>query len=273
MRKYITTLLLPLVLALSAAYFMFRFSEPPEAVMVRVVTVTRNIKEGEVITSDDLSRTEFPAEYLPKGALTNPADAEGKYAKRALEAGDLLFMHSLSDAPIADPGFVLYPLSVNWAQAGLVRPNDVIDIYAMGAQGSSAGLGAIRPILSKVKVVYVLDSNGRSIGLMEPAGESVFQRSTSTSQEEPSLIVLALSPDQADILAAHQRDSVKIVIHSLREGADSKAADSTPGSFLPSPISGDSNLNNSNDDPFFDEPESDFFNDNSGDQPDSLDIN
>jgi Flp pilus assembly protein CpaB len=61
---------------------------PPRTDLVPIVVAARDIPRGQTITGELIKTREFPKDFLPLGAITQPEDAIGRTVAIPLTKGD-----------------------------------------------------------------------------------------------------------------------------------------------------------------------------------------
>jgi pilus assembly protein CpaB len=122
---------------------------------VPVMVADRNLKYGEVLTSDDVRQVDWPEKSLPEGTFASPEDVfskgEGVYrvVLRAMEQNEAILAVKVTepgeDAGITSrlaPGMRAFALKVDVASgvSGFLRPGDKVDVYWTGTM-ETAGIG------------------------------------------------------------------------------------------------------------------------------------
>jgi pilus assembly protein CpaB len=174
------------LLAGSAA-FGLQVLAPPPAAGVPVLVAARDVAAGTVLAGADVRRVERPAGTVPTGALTGRRQATGATVSAAVRRGEVLTdvrlagadsLHGLAAGLVAAP--------VRLADAGtvtLLRPGDVVDVLAAGADGATEA----RLAASAVRVLVVPRTDPDRLGL--PSGDG-------------ALLLVATTPSSAARLAA-----------------------------------------------------------------------
>jgi Flp pilus assembly protein CpaB len=157
---------------------------PASGALVDVAVASSDLPPGSTLTAQDISLEPLPADYLPPGAMTDPADAVGRTIAGAISAGEPITQSRLvTQGPRAD-GLHTVPVRLADAEAaGLLVPGSVIDLVL--ASGDAGG----RVIAEGVQVVTVpRRETGAGFG--------------ATSRTTGSLIVVATDRRTAVALAA-----------------------------------------------------------------------
>lgn len=104
---------------------------------VYVVIAQKDIPENVAISTDDIAKQEFPAEFAPPGALASPDIAIGKYTTARIVKGEILTAPLISEtkktgalAAVVPEGKVAMAVTVNDSldSLGALRPGDHVDI-------------------------------------------------------------------------------------------------------------------------------------------------
>jgi Flp pilus assembly protein CpaB len=185
------------LLAGSAA-FGLQVLAPPPAAGVPVLVAARDVPAGAVLADADVRLVQRPAGTVPSGALTGARQATGSTVSTGVGRGEVL-----TDARLAGTaslrglgdGLVAAPVRIaDGATAAMLRPGDVVDVLAAGADGASEA----RLAASAVRVLVVPRSAQERLGL---------------GSGEGALLLVATTPATAARLAAAAvSDRLSVVI-------------------------------------------------------------
>jgi Flp pilus assembly protein CpaB len=160
---------------------------PPSAA---VLTVTRDLPAGAVVTRDDVRRTAVPVGLRPTGALSRPAQAVGRLVAGPVRRGEPLTDVRLLGAALLPPGHeVALPVRLaEPATASIVVAGDRVDVLSAAPDGAATA----EVVASGVRVLAVPDVGGAGDG---------------------ALLVLAASrPAAARLAAAAVTGSLSVVV-------------------------------------------------------------
>jgi Flp pilus assembly protein CpaB len=107
---------------------------------VPVVTAVRHVDAGQALTAADVTLTAVPAQYVPDGALTDPAQAVGRLTVAPLPRGGIVTADALVAATgrAATPGRLILLIPVNPADlAGLLQPGQAVTLLLSDGFGTS----------------------------------------------------------------------------------------------------------------------------------------
>ena len=171
-----------------------------------IVSVTKDIKEGDEITAEMVQTVEVGAYNLPQNLMTDKKEVVGKYATADLAAGDYILSSKLSAVPAAENAY-LYNLdgtkqaisvtikSFAVGLSGKLESGDIVTVIVADYQGK--GETAIPPELQYVEVISVTASSGYDANTGEVVDE----------KELPSTVTLLVTTEQAKVLAELEQDS------------------------------------------------------------------
>jgi len=111
---------------------------PTSADLVDVIVASADLPAGSTLTEQDLAVDAIPADYVPPGAVTDPADALGRIIASGIATGEPLTRSRLmTDGPRPD-GLHTVPVRLADAEAAtLLSPGSVIDlVLASGDTGA-----------------------------------------------------------------------------------------------------------------------------------------
>jgi pilus assembly protein CpaB len=201
-------LIIGLVLALGTGALLLTYlmSLRPTAVATKpVVVATRDIPARAVITNDFVVVQQRNATETDSDAIGNPKDVVGKYTLVSIPAGSVVSaskigLSSASTLPAKLPvGMRAMSISIDnvKAVAGLITPGDRVDVIAIPPR---SGAEAVRgyTILRGTLVLAMGTDLQTTTATPSPGGAS------------PSLstVTLALTPNQADLLAGADVNTV-----------------------------------------------------------------
>ena len=173
----------------------------------QIVRVAKDVKAGEVITSDMVAVVEVGGYNLPEDVIKQKETAVGKYAVADLSAGDYILPAKLSDAPAAENAY-LYNLdgtkqavsvtikSFANGLSGKLQSGDIVSVMVADYAGS--GKTITPPELQYVEIISVTASSGYDANTGEASDED---------KELPSTVTVLASPEQAKVLAELELDS------------------------------------------------------------------
>lgn len=123
---------------------------PVSASLVDVAVAAADLPPGSTLTADDIAVAPMPADYLPPGAVLDPAEAVGRTLTSAIAAGEPVTQSRLlAQGPRAD-GLHTVPVRLADAEtAALLAPGAVIDLVL--PSGDAGG----RVVAEAVQVVTV----------------------------------------------------------------------------------------------------------------------
>jgi pilus assembly protein CpaB len=185
-----------LVASIGISQVMERNGRPQAALeTVPIYVALHNINLGDPIDMSMLSLQEWPKDKVPRGAISDPAELEGRRPRTAIIEGEpILDAKLLAKGQIADPiraiapGMRLKTIAVNAesSSAGLLGPGDRVDVqlFVKADRNNNIMQAQSKVILQNVRVFAV---------------DSTVQR-TSEGGEERTLaktVSLMLTPEQA----------------------------------------------------------------------------
>ena len=109
---------------------------------VEVCVATRDIAAGERLDAAAVERRLWVADLLPKGAVSDSAEAVGKTATSSILSGEVICAkrfeegRGVLDIPAGQVA-VSVPAKAVQAVGGAIRPGMSVDVYTSGASGTS----------------------------------------------------------------------------------------------------------------------------------------
>jgi pilus assembly protein CpaB len=188
-----------LVASIGISQVMDRNSKRPAALeTVPIYVALHNINLGDPIDAKMLSLEEWPKDKVPRGAISELSELEGRRPRTAIIEGEpILEGKLLAPGQIADPirsipkGYRLKTIAVDAEKsaAGLLGPGDRVDVQLFVRKDQRAGIDS-----SKSKVIL---QNIRVFAV-----DQTVQRSPDGSEERTiaKTVSLLLKPEQASKL-------------------------------------------------------------------------
>jgi len=138
-------ILLGIILAIAAAAVTFRMLQQPAAQpgvqTQKVVVAAQDIPKGNTLSPDVVELKELPANLVPAGAMSNPADVTGKLARSDIFKGQVILQAVLVDKEtMAKEGGVAslmipkgkvaiaFPIDTLSGVAYALQPGDRVDV-------------------------------------------------------------------------------------------------------------------------------------------------
>ena len=111
---------------------------PTSADLVDVIVASADLPAGSTLTEQDLAVDAIPADYVPPGAVTDPADALGRMIASGIATGEPLTRSRLMTNGPRPDGLHTVPVRLADAEAAtLLSPGSVIDlVLASGDTGA-----------------------------------------------------------------------------------------------------------------------------------------
>jgi len=175
-----------------------------------IYVATRNINLGDPIDAKMLSLQEWPKDKVPRGAISNLKDLEGRRPRTAIIEGEpILEGKLLAAGQIADPissikkGMRLKTIGVDAEKsaAGLLKPGDRVDVQLFVRKDQRTGIDTAKSkiILQNIRVFAV---------------DQAVQRGAEGGDEKTiaKTVSLMLTPEQASKLAlAEQIGEISLI--------------------------------------------------------------
>lgn len=161
-----------------------------------IVVAALDIPYGTKIEGAQIKLVEWPDNNIPRGAITDPAEAEGKISKRELLPGEPILMDRISEhvsgstlSAIVEPNKRAITVRVNdvVGVAGFLLPGNRVDVLATRKQKKGATTSTI---LENIKVLAV-------------------DQSASTDKEKPVVVravTLEMTPRETEQLVKSREE-------------------------------------------------------------------
>lgn len=231
-------ILLGLVLASAAGLSVFQLTQKSaqaaKVEMVRVVVVAQDVPERMVLEAGALAVKTMPAELVPVGAITDPAEAVGRMASVRLYSGEVLLAAKLADtkgqsglAYTLAPGQVVitWPAS-DIITTGAIHPGDTVDVLVTRIPPERRGQTG-EPITEDPITTQTTMQNLRvlAIGSVAPGVQSAKQENAAALAP---LVTFAVSHQDAVTLKA-LKDSQQFKLELvLRAAGDETLVETQP---------------------------------------------
>ena len=194
-----------------------------EVTVTKVVVIKKTIDRGKVLQAEYLELKDWPAKYVPEGALTKIEDAVGRIAMNKIMTGEPILEGKLV-APgmyrgagnLVRPGMRAYTIvSANAASsvAGLILPGDHVDIIltVQSDLNDGSGGGTSTTLLQNVEILAI----DRNLEAPEDRGTGIL-----------TSVTLLVSQRQASLLGLGQKAGVMTM--ALRNPEDDDNALTEP---------------------------------------------
>ena len=190
--------------------------------MTSIVIAAQDLEIGTLLSSDNLTLTEWPKSNVPKGAFDNIEAVAGRVAVTKLPAGGPLRAAELADAgsgaglvALIPPGRRAMSIKVDEVSgvAGFILPNTYVDVISVNSKSNQETREA-KTILKKIKVLAIAQE-------------------TTTDKGKAKIVksvTLELLPKEAETLALH---SILGSIHLILRNPLEMLGDETPPEVAP----------------------------------------
>lgn len=219
MRRSLVRGLIALGVGLVALVVLIATTSRPK--LYSVITVTQPVAAGSVISPNDLGSVSVAS--VPSGAVTDARAVVGKYAETPLYPGETLSASAVGSTYGIGHGLVNLTIPVSPAQSGLVLVGDYVDVIGEVSNPNAGTTAAVLPVVSGVRVTGVYTSSAAPITAQSLA-------TSSSTSSAPALVSLAVTPAQAEKIAAYagqNGDSVWLVDDPARVGFGGSSTVST----------------------------------------------
>jgi pilus assembly protein CpaB len=181
--------------------------------MTKIVIAAQDLEIGTLLSTENLTLTEWPKSNVPKGAFDNIEAVAGRVAVTKLPAGGPLRAAELADAgsgaglvALIPPGRRAMSIKVDEVSgvAGFILPNTYVDVIAVDYKGNRETREA-KTILKKIKVLAIAQE-------------------TTTEKGKAKIVksvTLELLPKEAESLALHSiLGSIHLILRNPLEMKD-----------------------------------------------------
>jgi pilus assembly protein CpaB len=161
-----------------------------------VVIAATDLQLGEDVQSDDLQVVQWPAEAVPEGAFSNPADVAGRGLLAPVVKHEPLLSGKVAPReagsglpPVIPKGMRAVSVRVNEVigVAGYVLPGTRVDVLATASPSRSQEDTTSKVVLSNVQVLA--------------AGTRLEQKEDKSEPMQVTVVTLLVNPQQAEYLA------------------------------------------------------------------------
>ena len=181
--------------------------------MISIVIAAQDLEIGTLLSTDNLTLTEWPKSNVPKGAFEQIEAVAGRVAVTKLSAGEPLQAAELADAgsgaglvALIPPGRRAMSIKVDEVSgvAGFILPNTYVDVISVNSKSNRETREA-KTILKKVKVLAIAQE-------------------TTTEKGKAKIVksvTLELLPKEAETLALHSiLGSIHLILRNPLELRD-----------------------------------------------------
>jgi pilus assembly protein CpaB len=164
--------------------------------MDKIVVAALDIQYGTKIEAAQIKLVEWPSGNVPKGALTDLAEAEGKIVKRDLVPGEPVLSDRISEH---NGGSTLSAIVEPNKRAISVRVNDVVGVAGFLLPGNRVDVLATR----KVKRRAITDT------ILEDIKVLAVDQTASTDKDKPVVVravTLEMTPKQTEKLVKSREE-------------------------------------------------------------------
>lgn len=190
---------------------------------VEIVRVTRDIRAGDMITTDMVSVVRVGGYNLPNNVIRQLDSVVGRYATAGLVAGDHILAPKLSDFPAAENAHLysqdgnrkaisITIRSLATGLSGKLQRGDIVSVIAPDYRRH--GQTVIPPVLQFVEVINVTASSGNDA--------NVGDRADSDDRELPATVTFLVTVEQSRVLAELEADGrvhLSLVYRGMPENA------------------------------------------------------
>lgn len=199
---------------------------------VSVLVAKQDIPRGSVINPDSLEIGIVPNQFVQPQAVTSLDRIVGMLTLAPISKGEQITLSKLAQsrqagglAEITPVGKRAITISVDdiSSLAGMIKAGDYVDMIAMlavpvqAADGQQTVQGAVVPLFQNVLILAV----GQDIGAPMPTSSDSRYQTQERSGGSSGLITVALTPQEANLIAFVQEQQGKIRL-VLRSPADSQ---------------------------------------------------
>jgi pilus assembly protein CpaB len=127
-----------------------------------------DIKNGDLLSAQNLKLEQWPREKIPHGALGKLEEIDGKRTRAAIYQGEVVLEKKLSPGESFSArvpnGFRLYTVQADpvSSHGGLLQPGDRVDVMVFVAKGNGIVEAGTKTVLQDIKVFAVNDQVGPS---------------------------------------------------------------------------------------------------------------
>ena len=205
--------------------------EMMEANRTSVLVAKKDIPQGSTIGADDLEVGIIPNQYLAPQVVTSLDTIAGMVTIAPISKGEQIIKSKLvypreagavglaQATPIGKRAITISVDNIS-SLAGMIKPGDYVDVIVMisvpvqAPDGKEVMDTRVIPVFQNILVLAV----GQEIGTPLQGGESRYQRET--PREASPLITLALSPQEANLIAfLQEQGKIRLV---MRHPTDAK---------------------------------------------------
>jgi pilus assembly protein CpaB len=140
--------------------------QTPTEEMTPVWVAMADVKNGEMLSAQNLKLEQWPKEKVPKGALSKLEEIDGKRTRSTIYQGEVVIEKKLtpgeSFSARVPNGFRLYTVQADpvSSHGGLLQPGDRVDVMVFVNKGNGIIEAGTKTVLQDIKVFAVNDQVG-----------------------------------------------------------------------------------------------------------------
>ena len=148
---------------LAATALLLAMRAPDNSNTSPVLVTVHELPPGATLHDTDVAMRHWPRDLVPSGALSSPAEVDGKILAGAASTGEPLTVLQLAGPELARqtsgrPDSASVPIRLTDADvAGLLGPGQIVDVVTVGEHN-----GQPTVLASAAKVLTVLPSSGKT---------------------------------------------------------------------------------------------------------------
>lgn len=233
--KYVGMLALAVVLAGFAVFLAYTYLDQKKeqyqaelqsqlkAGNAQVVVPVTDLKAGRVVNGSNMAQRLYPKDLIYSGTITTRKwpDYAGRRLARAVQSGKPLLESDFVSRAIADFASTLPPpmravtINVNSLNsiAGLIRPDDRVDVLLSGSFGTNGRKSEVLPVLHQVRV---LATGPRFVGERRQNHQNGGPGASMLSVQYGTLTLEVTPRQSSELILAQQIGSLRVILSGLR---------------------------------------------------------
>lgn len=206
--------------------------KPQQPQTTVVLVAAREIQQGAVISSDDISTKEFPKEYVTPGAFTSNFNIIGLTALTPISYGAQIVKNMVGQpekpkllSAITPPGKRAVTVSIDNSLIGFLQPGDYVDVLALITPPEGSPLYSLAKPTDKtvkgIKADKVTIPLFQNVLVLAVGSNEKKEKSNNSTARDSSTVTLSLNPQESALIAfVQEQGKIKLVMRSNSDVGD-----------------------------------------------------
>lgn len=200
--------------------------QKPEMAMVDILIAAKDIDAAGKLSKDNIKIEKWPKDRVPKGAIQDFKEIDGKFANQSLFQGEPIVQKKLINAvdslSVTIPkGYRLFDLKVNAENGGVgyVKPGDHVDVFGYFEKG---------PRIPETKTMVVLEN----VIVKAIDGNAVRDNGEQTTKMAKTIQLLIKDSQYRSALTADNLGKLRVALRAPEEDSAAESEFENGATFL-----------------------------------------